>query len=97
MNGSSSHDVEWLFRQIFDYLTEKQGTPGYKLSKIEKVVLDSLIKDAGITCYDDLDEEFEAIQAQVVAVENDLEKKVLKELLLRYAMLLWYDFKPYRY
>nr|DAW96862.1 MAG TPA: hypothetical protein [Bacteriophage sp.] len=97
MNGSSSHDVEWLFRQIFDYLTEKQGTPGYKLSKIEKVVLDSLIKDAGITCYDDLDEEFEAIQAQVVAVENDPEKKVLKELLLRYAMLLWYDFKPYRY
>ncbi|AML35053.1 Hypothetical protein EAG7_01307 [Klebsiella aerogenes] len=56
-----------------------------------------MIKDAGITCYDDLDEEFEAIQAQVVAVENDPEKKVLKELLLRYAMLLWYDFKPYRY
>ncbi|HCQ7478764.1 hypothetical protein AB9K36_30200 [Klebsiella michiganensis] len=97
MHGSSSHDVEWLFRQIFDYLTEKQGTPGYQLSKIEKVVLDSLIKDGGITCYDDLDEEFSAIQSQVVAVDGKPDQAALKDVLLRYAMLLWYDFRPYRY
>ena len=96
MKGTASHDVEWLFRQIFDYLTEKQTTAGYRLSKIEKVVLDSLIKDNGIICYDELDEEFLAIQAQVNAVDGDPDQLALKELLLRYAMLLWFEFKPNR-